>query len=132
MCTDREQLSPREISGYVTCVYVNQWWVAYTLETHDDTEEVTLSFLHPHGPSQYPSRPDIFTVSGSDVLTRVNPTTATGRVYKLSQEDSRNANEVLGLNFLKLHKCLPHLSTQIGKNFTTTTNVHTCMDGMIP
>ena len=50
--TDREQLSPREISGYVTYVYDNQWWVAYTPETHNDTEEITLSFLHPHGPSR--------------------------------------------------------------------------------
>ena len=70
VCTDREQLSLREISSYVVCAYDNQWWVAYTLETQDDTEEVTSSFLHAHGPSRsfkYRSRPDVFTVSCSDV-----------------------------------------------------------------
>jgi len=50
--TNGEELSPKEISGYVTCVYDNQWWVAYILEIHNDTEEIILSFLHPHGPSK--------------------------------------------------------------------------------
>jgi len=83
-----------EISGYVTCVYDHQWWVSYTLETQSDIEEVTLSFLHPHWPSrffQYPSRPDVFRVSCSDILTKANQTPATGRVYKLSRDDSKNA-----------------------------------------
>jgi len=66
--TNGEELSPREISGYVTCVYDNQWWVAYTLEIHDDTEENNSEFPSPTWAIKYPSRPDIFTVSCAAVI----------------------------------------------------------------
>ena len=91
----RNQLSSEEMIGYVTCVYEEQWWLGYVLKTHPECEEVTINFLHPHGPSRsfkFPSRPDVLTISYSDVLTRVNPSTATGRMYKLTQRESRAAS----------------------------------------
>ena len=52
-------------------------------------DEVEVTFLHPHGPSQcfrYPTVPDILIMNMTDILTAVNPTTAIGRVYTLMQE----------------------------------------------
>ena len=49
--------------------------------TDPEMQEVTLSFLHPRGPSRsfvYPHKADILTVHISDILTFVEPTTYTG------------------------------------------------------
>ena len=46
--------------------------------TNPEMQEVTLSFLHPRGPSRsflYPHKADILTVHISDILTFVEPTT---------------------------------------------------------
>ena len=56
-----------------------------------EMQEVTLSFLHPRGPSRsfvYPHRADILTVHISDIMTFVEPTTYTGRTYTLTEMDS--------------------------------------------
>lgn len=63
-----------------------------------DIDEVKISFLDPNGPSRsfkYPSMPDIMTVSCQDVLTKVYPTTAKGRVYKITSKESKEASETL-------------------------------------
>jgi len=83
-----------EISGFVTCEYNGQWWLTCVLDTDSDNGEVKVTFLHPHGPSRsfkYPSIPDILTVPASDILTKVNPRTAKGRVYTLTAKESREA-----------------------------------------
>ena len=88
-----------QLTGYVTCVYDQHWWVAYVQEIDVDNSLVTLKFLHPHGPSasfRYPQREDILTLPIADVLTVVNPRTATGRVYTLSKRESQDASEKLG------------------------------------
>ena len=49
------------ITGFITCIYDDQWWVACVLQTGVNGE-VKVSFLHPNGPSRsfrYPHRPDI-------------------------------------------------------------------------
>ena len=82
------------ISGFVTCEYDGQWWLTCVLDTDSDNGEVKVTFLHPHGPSRsfkYPSIPDILTVPVSDILTKVNPRTAKGRVYTLTAKESREA-----------------------------------------
>ena len=51
-----------QVSGYVTCMHSNSWWLACVLEKDNDNAEVKLTFLHPHGPSRsfkYPAVPDI-------------------------------------------------------------------------
>lgn len=58
--------------------------------------EVEVSFLHPHSPSkffQYPSQPDVLIMSNRDILTIVNPTTAAGRIYTLTQEEATEATK---------------------------------------
>ena len=75
------ELKPEEIKGFVTCMYNEEWWVACVLQVSEDSEQVRVSFLHPHGPSRsfkYPARLDILTIPVGDVLTRVDPRTAKG------------------------------------------------------
>ena len=60
--------------------------------------EVKLTFLEPNGPSpsfKYPRRPDILTVPEKDILSIVDPQTATGRTYNLSDKEIKKASELL-------------------------------------
>ena len=92
------ELPVEQISGFVTSSYNGHWWVACVLQLYADTSEVRLTFLHPYGPShsfRYPRVQDILTIPISDVLTTVDPRTATGCVYSLTQKESRPASEKL-------------------------------------
>ena len=75
----------------------HQWWVACVLQT-EVNDEVKVSFLHPNGPSRsfrYPHRPDILNIPLSDILTKVDPRTVTGRVYyTLTPKESRDALKI--------------------------------------
>ena len=91
-------LSLDQIRGFVTCVYDQKWWLACVLETDTEDLEVKVSFLHPNGPAhsfRYPCIPDILRVTTSDVLTIVDPRTTTGRVYTITQKESKTASEKL-------------------------------------
>ena len=64
------------------------------LDTNRETEEATVSFLHPHGPAPsfvYPRNPDVLSIHITSVLTKVNPTTATGRTYRVDAEEQAAA-----------------------------------------
>ena len=94
------EVASEEIKGFVTCVYDKEWWVGCVLQVDEDSEQVNVSFLHPHGPSRsfkYPAKPDILNISVRDVLTRVDPRTARGRTYTLTQKETRAATEKLNL-----------------------------------
>ena len=57
-----------------------------------------LSLLHPHGPSRlfkYPPSPNILNMALADVLTIVEPRMTTGRIYTLTQRQSKVATEML-------------------------------------
>jgi hypothetical protein len=85
-------------TGYITAVYDHVWWLAYITKTMPDSGEVEVSFLVPRGPSRsfhYPTRADILVISSEDVLTVVNPITATGRSYVLSQVEIAAAGAAL-------------------------------------
>ena len=91
------ELGIEEISGYVTCIY-NAEWLAFALETEQEIAEVKVTFLHPRGPARsfkYPSTPDVLFVPSSDILTKVDPKTATGRTYTLGRKQSKIATEKL-------------------------------------
>lgn len=60
-----------EIKGFVTCAYDDDWWLACVLRLNEDSEEVSVSFLHPQGPSRsfkYPPTPDVLNIPVGDVL----------------------------------------------------------------
>ena len=64
------EVASEEIKGFVTCVYDKEWWVGFVLQVDEDSEQVNVSFLHPHGPSRsfkYPAKPDILNISDRDV-----------------------------------------------------------------
>lgn len=85
-----------DISGYITTVYDNQWWLAYVLAKNENDEQVKVTFLHPAGPSPsfaYPRRPDILCLSVNDVLCKVQTVTPTGRIYRISESDKIKTNE---------------------------------------
>ena len=95
ICDD--ELTLEEITGFITCIYDDQWWVACVLQT-EATDEIKVSFLHPNGPScsfKYPHTPDILNIPLTDILTKVDPRTLTGRVYTLTPKESRDASEKL-------------------------------------
>ena len=55
-----------------------------------DSEKVEISLLHLKGPTKsfkYPPEGDILVMSHHDILTIINPSTATGQVYTLTQEE---------------------------------------------
>ena len=68
------------------------------LEISQESGQVKLTLLHPHGPSssyKYPGNEDIHTVPMDHILTRVDPRTRTGRVYTLSKKEIKTASEKL-------------------------------------
>ena len=80
-----------DIKGYMTGKYNAAWWLGYVTETDPSMQEVTVTFLHPHGPSRghftiQASTPDILT--SVDLLTSVNPNTSTGRCYTTKEMDA--------------------------------------------
>ncbi len=92
------ELEIDEISGFVTCCYDSEWWLACVIDVDIDNAEVKVSFLHPHGPSRsykYPSIPDILTIPLTDILSKVTPRTATGRVYNLTPKETRDTAKKL-------------------------------------
>ena len=91
-------LEMEEVTGYVTCNYGSQWWVAQVLEKDSENGELKLSLLSPNGPSRwynYPSTPTILYVPMTDILTVVEPSTTTGRSYSLTQNESKAATHKL-------------------------------------
>lgn len=94
--TIQDRLSFAEVSGYVTIVYDNRWWLAYVLEKDEINDEVKVSFLNPAGPSpsfSFPARQDILRLPVTLVLSKVNPITPTGRTYNLSNEELQKTIE---------------------------------------
>ena len=86
------------ISGFVTCDYDSQWWLAFVLSVDAENSEVKLTFLHPSGPSssfRYPLSPDIFIVPSSDILTVVNPRASTRHTFSLTKREMKTATDKL-------------------------------------
>ena len=89
------------IIGYVTAQYDSTWWLACTLKTMPDSDEVEVSFLHPHGPARsfkYPPGGDVLVMSSQDILTLVYPSTSTGRTYTLTLTEMAEASAALDKN----------------------------------
>ena len=90
----QESSNVAAMNGYVTVVYGCNWWLACVKESIPDNHEVKVTFLHPHGPSSsytFPEPPDVLTIDCQDVLTMVEPVTATGRTYSISENETSAA-----------------------------------------
>lgn len=80
------------MNGFVVALYDNKWYLGCVLNVFEDSNEVKISFLQPHGPSPsftFLPRADILLVPTCNVLAKVNVSTATGRTYNLTKEDKR-------------------------------------------
>ena len=91
-----------QIHGYITVLYDLSWWLGYTVSKDVEKKEVTVTFLHPKGPAtsfSYPDRADILTVPFMDVLTAVDVSTDTGRIYKLNINDQKKSSDLLEKKF---------------------------------
>ena len=88
-----EQVSMKncEIGKYACCIYDGKWWVGLILETSEEENDVSISFMHPHGPAtsfHWPSREDTCFVPLPCILCIVNPpSTPNGRQYYLDVQD---------------------------------------------
>ena len=76
---------------FIACVYDSLWYFGMVSEVNaEEEEDVTVKFLHPHGPSPsffWPKREDACAVPIPHVIAIVDPPkTMTGRTYQFSQE----------------------------------------------
>ena len=97
-CLLQKNYIGKKINGYVTVMYENNWWLSYALHKDLENDLVYVSFLHPHGPHKsfyFPEKVDELATPKHTILTKVNPSTATGRFYVLSTEEMRNASTAL-------------------------------------
>jgi hypothetical protein len=46
-----DMIKLKDITGCVTCMYDNFWWLGCVLSVSKESNDVKISFLHPHGPS---------------------------------------------------------------------------------
>ena len=95
------EMEPETISGFVTCLHEQNWWLGCVLQVEPDDSLVTIQFLHPHGPCssfKYPSAPEVHTLPVRYVFTKVDPRTRTGRTYTLSKKEIKAASERLTKN----------------------------------
>lgn len=86
------------MKGYCLAAYDAHWYLACILKVLPETNEICLSFLHPHGPAHsfiYPPTPDELTIDASDVIMIVSPNTITGRTYMLTESDMKKATDML-------------------------------------
>ena len=76
----------------------DHWWLGCVLEKYPDDGEVKLTLLQPKGPSSsfcYPLHPKILRSKKADILSSVHPITETGRTYKVSKREMKNASIIL-------------------------------------
>ena len=89
-----EALPLSTLKGYVTVAYEDSCWLGYVMKVDVNARLVEVNFLHPKLPAQsyvYPSHQDILEVDPTDILTLVNPSTATGRTYSLTANEIAKA-----------------------------------------
>jgi hypothetical protein len=73
-------------------MYDNFWWVGCVISVSEESNNVKISFLHPHGPSAsyvHPVMPHILRLPQSAILANVRPNTAAGRTCTLVNEETK-------------------------------------------
>jgi hypothetical protein len=73
-------------------MYDTFWWFGCVLSVSEESNDVKISFLHPHGPSAsyiYPATPHILRLPQSTILAKVSPKPATGCTHTLTSEEAK-------------------------------------------
>jgi hypothetical protein len=47
----KDMIELKDITGFMTCMYDNFWWLGCVLPVSEESNDMKISFLHPHGPS---------------------------------------------------------------------------------
>ena len=87
----------KEVSGYITVIYDNKWYLAYTISKDSQRKEATVVFLKPHGPSKtfkY-SKKENMLMPYSDILSKVDVSTKDGINYKLNSAEQKRISRML-------------------------------------
>jgi hypothetical protein len=82
----------KDITGFVTCMYANFWLLGCVLFVSEKSNDVKISFPHPHGPSAsyiYPATPHILQLPQSATLAKFSHNTATGCTYTLTSLETK-------------------------------------------
>jgi hypothetical protein len=82
----------KDIIGFVTCICDTFWWLGCVLSVSEESNDLKISFLHPHGPFAsyiYPATPHILRLPQSAILAKVSPKPATGLTYTLTSEEAK-------------------------------------------
>lgn len=83
----------------VACIYDGEWWIGKVEETAEETKDLFIHFIHPHGPrtSFQASKNDKVWVPISKILRKLSPTeftTATGRSFNISEKLCTTISEI--------------------------------------
>ena len=81
--------------SYISCFYNSFGWVGLMNKVDEEQVDVNVQFMHPHGPWKTFNWPQ-----GSDSCYVPIPTTATGRIYRIYDEDY---DDKMIAAFAKLH-----------------------------
>lgn len=86
---------------YVVCLYDRQWWIGNIRAISEEEQDVQVTFMHPHGPSQtysWPRREDNCWVPLVHIMKIIDaPLTSTGRQYKLPSDVEKQINALFKL-----------------------------------
>ena len=85
------------MSGYITVIYDNKWYLAYTISKDSQRKEATVVFLKPHGPSKTSkySKKENMLMPYSDILSKVDVSTKDGINYKLNSAEQKRISRML-------------------------------------
>jgi hypothetical protein len=87
----------KDITGFVTCMYDNLWWLRYVSSVSEELNDVKISFLHPHGPcasNVRPAAPHSLRLPQSAILAKVNRNTAKERQRQFKHTSVTSTNKV--------------------------------------
>jgi hypothetical protein len=73
-------------------MYDNFLWIGCVLSVGEESNDVKISFLDPHGLSVtyiYPATPHILLLPQSAILSKVSSKPAAGRTYTLTSEETK-------------------------------------------
>jgi hypothetical protein len=99
----KDMIKLKGITGFVTCMYDTFWWLGCVLSVSEKSNDVKISFFHPHGPTTsyiYPAMPHILWLPQSAILAKVSPKPAKGCTYTLTSEETK-----LTAERSKIHTC---------------------------
>jgi hypothetical protein len=68
----------------------NFWWLGCVLSISEESNDMKISSLHPHGPPAsyiYLAKTDILGLPQSEILAKVSPNTAIGCAHILTSEE---------------------------------------------